>query len=99
MNANLNVTRFNNEDVIATSFCEEFGVLHFFTTARGSYNAASNSTTAPGIQYIYNDLGNMEFVGDTLTMTIPGRVTIPEGRYFFWNGQSYQRCEHQAHGR
>lgn len=99
MNANLNVTRFNNEDVIATSFCQNFGVLHFFTTARGSYNAADNSTTAPGIQYIYNDVGELVFQGDTLTMTIPGKVNVPAGKYFYFDGENYKICEDQAHGR
>ncbi len=99
MNANLNVTRFNNEDVIATSFCEQFGVLHFFTTSRGAYSAQNNSTTFEGIQYIYNDVGELQFVGDTLTMTVPGRVTLPVGKYFYFNGQGYVLCEDQAHGR
>ena len=99
MNANLNVTRFENEDVIATSFCENFGALHFFTQDRGAYSAQGNSTTFKGIQYMYNDVGDLTFLGDTLTMTVPGRVTLPPGQYFYFDGETYKLCKPQAHGR
>ena len=99
MNAKLNVSRFSNEDVIATSFCADAGTLHFFTTEGGAYDPVADQTTAPGISYVYQKPGKLVFQGDTLTMTIPGQVEIPAGKYFYFDGEGYVICENQVHGR
>ena len=114
MKARMAVIRFDNKDVIATSsftpggpdipivipdgVCAEIGVLHFFTTGRGTYNAASNMTTAPGVSYIYNAPGSMT-VADGTSMSIAGNVSIPKGKFFYFNGQTYTMCDPQAHAR
>ena len=101
MKAMLNVTRFNNEDVIATSveYCAEVGTLHFFTTDVGLYDSENDQTTAPGISYIYQAPGRLRFQGDTLTMTIAGNVEIPVGKYYYFDGQGYTVCDPQIHAR
>ena len=113
MKARLAVTRFSNEDVIATSgyipgggdpivvpegICPEIGTVHFFATGRGVYNAASNTTTAPGVGYMYNAPGNLVPNGST-SLTVAGQVSIRSGRFYYFDGQGYLICDPQAHAR
>ncbi len=116
MKARMAVIRFGNDDVIATSgiipghgdnpivipdgICAEIGTVHFFTTGRGRYDATADSTTAPGISYLYTAPGEMSlYAGGGNTMTIAGRVTIPQGRFFYYDGKGYTICDPQAHAR
>ena len=110
MKAWMEVIRFRNEDVIATSewvqpgiiipegVCAEIGTPHFATTGRGVYNAASNSTTAPGVGYNYIAPGEMVPNGET-SMTVGGQVSIRAGRFYYYNGETYVLCENQPHAR
>ena len=96
----LDVIRFHNEDVVATSaitpdqggdiiiipdgVCVHVGALHFFTTK------------ATGVSYMYNAPGDMTLAPGN-TMEIAGRVTIPAGRYYYDDGQGFVLCDLQAH--
>ena len=108
----LDVIRFHNEDVVATSaitpdqggdiiiipdgVCVHVGALHFFTTSRGRYDASTDSTKATGVSYMYNAPGDMTLAPGN-TMEIAGRVTIPAGRYYYDDGQGFVLCDLQAH--
>lgn len=113
MKARLAVTRFSNEDVIATSgytpggedpivipdgICAEIGTAHFFATGRGVYDAGANTTTAPGVGYLYVAPGNMVPNGET-SLTVAGQVSIRSGRFYYFDGQGYLICDPQAHAR
>ena len=103
MIARLNVTRFSNEDVIATSFvspfCAEVGTLHYYTTETGSYDPVADQTTAHGISYVYVAPGKLREQGTTLTMTINGYTEIPANTFFYFDGNGYTICDPQTHGR
>lgn len=114
MKATLAVTRFSNEDVIATSgafnpdpgtiiipdgVCAHVSTLHFFTTGRGTYNAATNMTTAPGVSYVYQEPGVMVFDGSVSSISVPGDVTISARKFYYFDGNTYQICDPQAHAR
>ena len=101
MNAKLNVTRFSNEDVIATSACEMIGKTHYHTTGASTYDRDLNQTYVPGDLLVYLGEGNFVPVEGTeqFSLTLPGNVFVPVGRYYYYDGQTYVPCEVQAHGR
>ena len=112
MKAFFDVIRFHNEDVIATSMlipdhggsvivvpdgvCAQVGVLHFFTTSRGRYDAANDVTTASGVSYIYNAPGDLSPTTGS-TMAISGRQRISAGNFYYYDGNTYILCDPQAH--
>ncbi len=77
--------------------CEQLGTLHFFTTKVLSYDSGTDTTTLAGIQYIYNDVGNLHFAGDALTIRVSGNDT-EVGKFYYFDGQSYILCDPQYHG-
>ena len=115
MKFQMDVIRFSNTDVIATSaivgpgpdnpivipegVCAHVGTLHFFTTGKGVYSAANNSTSAPGVSYIYNAPGELVFDGSVSSITLSGDVGISAGKFYYFDGQGYTICDPQAHAR
>ena len=101
MNAKLNVTRFSNEDVIATSFCEHVGVTHYHSTGASTYDRVEDTTYVPGDLLVYLGEGQFTPVSGSgqFALQLPGNVYVPVGRYFYFDGQNYVPCELQAHGR
>ena len=89
MNARLEVIRFRNEDLIATSalpvpdvFCEAYGAVHFYTDETiVSYDEIKDETVATGKVYRYNGPGNLELFARG-NMVIPGKVDILENTFY-----------------
>ena len=105
MKVRMEVTRFRNEDVLATSgavvppsgVCAHTGMTHILATAV-SYNAAANVSTVTGPSFNYIDKGQMQSTGSGLTtVTVAGKVT--PGSFIYSNGSSYAICEVQPHAR
>ena len=98
MNARLNVVRFSNEDVIATSeFCGLFGKDHFYYD--GTYTVNENGTiSANGQPYVYaKGVGLVEaFSG--LTMPIENAQELQPGYYYSTEGGTiWVYCPNQEH--
>ena len=104
MNSKLRVVRFRSEDVIAASarrdpsvVCDHIG-RHFYTTGPGVYNEKDNTTSAPGTECLYFIDPNIELIPIVRgRMTVPGKVDIPAGKYFYFSEDSFKLCEIQFH--
>lgn len=98
MNARLNVVRFSNEDVIATSeFCLLYGKDHFL--ADGTYQVNDDgSLSANGQPYVYaKGVGLVEaFSG--LTMPVSDPNSLQPGYYYSTEGGTvWVYCPNQEH--
>ena len=107
MKLRMEVTRFRNEDVIATSgvgpvvppsdVCAQTGMTHILATLV-SYNAAANTTTVTGPSFIYVEKGKMQSTGNGLTtVEVSGEVT--PRTFIYYDGSRYIVCDPQAHAR
>ena len=102
----LNVSRFNTEDVIATSvlpeFCGAVGKLHYQANGDPIYNADENTTSIPVTIWVYAGEGLGLIQQDSspeTSLTIPGDFTFQTGKFYYYNGQGYTICNPQDHGR
>ena len=103
MNVKFNVTRFNNEDVIATSFippelCDHFGTGHFLADGTADL-AADGVLYFGGTQYSYSKKGGLEpYNGGDVKFPMPSPNEVPvAGAYYYFSDEGWKICEIQAH--
>ena len=104
----LNVSRFNTEDVIATSaivapvYCDAVGKLHYQSNGDSIYNAVEDQTTIPVTIWVYAGEGLGLIQQDSspeTSLKIDGQFTFMPGKFYYYDGQGYQICNPQDHGR
>ena len=106
MKIRMEVTRFTNEDVLATSavgpigpsgVCTQTGMTHILAT-RVSYDPSANITTVTGPSFVYIEKGKLQATGQTIAaVEVEGKVDVRTFVYF--DGSNYYICEPQAHAR
>ena len=93
MNVKFNVTRFNNEDVIATSFippvlCDHIGA-HFQTNGEVSYGTNANGEQKmyfAGTQYIWDGKKMTLYPGGDVSIEMPIDSDLPSvGQYYYYD--------------